>query len=198
MDSELARLTVAIMAGGKSSRMGTDKSFVPFKGKLLIDHVISRTKAIGREQLIITNEQSKYASFGLPTFSDIYLEKGPLGGLHSALFHASNPHLLIVACDMPWLNRRLLEYMVTLRHSADAVIPRWHDYPEPLHAIYSKSCLEFVDRSLVKGNLKMTSFHKSIHVRFLDEEEITRFDNRGISFANLNTPEDLTSAEKQN
>lgn len=191
------RITTVIMAGGKSSRMGADKAFVPLLGKPLIEHVLESVGGLGDEQIIITNRPDRFHYLGLPLYSDIYQGFGPLGGLHAALAHATHPHLLVVACDMPWLNRDLLKYMISLRATADAVVPRWTKFPEPLHAIYSKACLEPVTASLQARTLKLIAFYSQVQVRYLDREIMETFDASGRSFANINTPGDLLEAGQE-
>lgn len=193
--AKASELSVAVMAGGKSSRMGTDKSFVPLLGKPMVEHVLGKVADLGQETILIANKPEKYSYLGLPVFTDIFKNSGPLGGLHTALSNANYPFLLIVACDMPWLNRSLLEFIVSLRNVADVVVPRWYEYPEPLHAVYSKDCLPAVERELVAGNLKTISFYDSVKVRYVGRDEISHYDPRGISFANINSPEDLRKAE---
>jgi molybdopterin-guanine dinucleotide biosynthesis protein A len=190
-----APISTVIMAGGKSSRMGTDKSFVPLLGRPMIEHILDRVEGLGQETLLITNTPDDYAYLGLPMYGDIYKDKGPLGGLHTALFHAAQPHMAVVACDMPWLNRALLAYMIGQRETADIVIPRWEKYPEPLHAVYSRTCLAPIEANLQAGRLKITAFFGRLRVNFLDRETIARFDPDGRSFGNVNTPEDLAAAQ---
>ncbi|MEJ2748052.1 MAG: molybdenum cofactor guanylyltransferase [Anaerolineae bacterium] len=184
-------LTVAIMAGGKSSRMGQDKSFVPFEGRPMIETVIERVTGLGDELIIITNEPNDYAHFGLPLFSDVYPDHGSLGGIYTAVHYASHPYTLVVACDMPWLSRPLLQYMISLKETADIIVPRWNDFPEPLHAIYHKVCLPPIEANLQAKRLKIIRFYDQVSVRYVEAEEIKRFDGDGRSFANINTPEDL-------
>ena len=189
------KLTVAIQAGGKSSRMGTDKSFVPFKGRPMIEVVIEAVRGLGEEMILITNQPDAYAYLGLPMHADLYPETGPLGGIYTALHHAAHPHVLTVACDMPWLNRPLLEYMVSLRESAEIVVPRWDKYPEPLHAVYSHACLEPIREKLDAQMYKITAFFGRVSVRFVEREEIERFDPDGRSFVNVNTPDELAGQQ---
>ena len=189
-------LTVAIQAGGKSSRMGTDKSFVPFLGRPMIEVVRERVEGLGDELILITNTPEPYATLGLPMFGDDYPDTGPLGGIYTAIRHARNPHVLIVACDMPWLNRPLLEYLAGLRETADIVVPRWDKFPEPLHAVYSQACLEPIREKLAAGMLKITAFYGRVSVRFVDRPEIERFDPQGQSFVNVNTPDDLAAQQR--
>lgn len=188
-------LTVAIQAGGKSTRMGTDKSFVPFQGRPLIEIVRERVEGLGDELILITNQPDAYAHLGLPMFSDVYPDCGPLGGIYTAIHCAANPHVLVVACDMPWLNRDLLRTMRELRTEADVVVPRWDQFPEPLHAIYSKACLPAIQDNIAAGRFKITGFFGRVTVRFVEREEIARYDPDGRSFANVNTPDDLRGYE---
>ena len=183
------------MAGGKSSRMGTDKSFVPVLGKPMIEHVLDSVAGLSQEQILITNKPIDYDYLKLPMFGDIYPDKGPLGGFHSALTHATTPYILVVACDMPWLSRPLLEHMISIRETADIIVPRWHKYPEPLHAIYSKRCLEPITANLEADILKLTAFFGKVTVNFLDQKTIAQFDPTGQSFKNVNTLEDLAHVE---
>ncbi|HRQ41022.1 MAG TPA: molybdenum cofactor guanylyltransferase [Chloroflexota bacterium] len=192
----MSKVTVAIQAGGKSSRMGVDKSFVLFNGRPLIEIVRDTVAGLGDELILITNRPEAYAHLRLPMFGDVYPDQGPLGGIYTAVHHAQYPHTLVVACDMPWLNRDLLAYMLTHRDAADVIVPRWQKYPEPLHAIYSKNCLGPIKENLKAQKLKITSFYGRVTVRFVEREEIERFDRDGRSFANINTPQELTQADR--
>ena len=179
------------MAGGESRRMGQDKAFVPFAGRPLIETVIEQVQGLGDELILIANKPDEYAHLGLPMYSDLLPDHGPLGGIYTAVHYARHPHVLVVACDMPWLNRDLLQYMISLRQTADIIVPRWTKFPEPLHAIYSKVCLPPIAASLKDRQLKVVRFYRQVAVRFVDREEIEQFDEDGRSFANINTPQDL-------
>lgn len=171
--------------------MGRDKSFVLFQERPMIEVVMERVAGLGRETILVTNRPDEYAHLGLKMVGDIYPDKGPLGGIYTALMRASQPHVLVVACDMPWLNRSLLDYMIGLRHEADVVVPRWDRFPEPLHAIYGRRCLGPIEARLAADQLKITGFFGDVDVRFVDRNDIERFDPEGRSFANINTPDDL-------
>lgn len=177
--------------------MGTDKSFVLFEGRPMIETVLQTVDGLGDETLLITNKPDEYEHFGLPMVGDVYPDHGPLGGIFTAVHAASHPHTLVVACDMPWLNRPLLEYMISLRQSADVVVPRWEKFPEPLHAIYSKVCLDPIEAKLKAKMLKITVFFGQVEVRFVERAEIEKFDEDGRSFANINSPQDLKEASNQ-
>ena len=171
--------------------MGRDKSFIPFQGRPMIEIVRDNVAELGDELILITNNPEPYAYLELPTYGDIFEDHGPLGGIHSALVHAGSPHVLMVACDMPWLNRDLLTYLIGLRETADVVVPRLGKFPEPLHAVYGKTCLEPVEKYLEAGDLKIARFYSDVTVRYVDRDEIIRFDPQGRSFTNINRPQDL-------
>ena len=161
----------------------------------MIEVVQERVSDLGDELILVTNKPDEYAYLGLPMVGDVYPDHGPLGGIYTAVSHASHPHTLIVACDMPWLNRPLLKYMLTLRQTANVIIPRWQKFPEPLHAIYSKACLAPIEANLREKQLKITNFFSKVQVHFVDREMIEQFDENGRSFANINTPEELQGAQ---
>jgi len=189
-------VTLAIMAGGKSSRMGIDKSFAPFLGAPLIRQVLAGTAGLCSSTLIVTNDPLAYAQFEIATASDSYEGVGPLAGLHAALLAATSDYILAVACDMPWLNRALLVHLLSLRDQGDAVVPRWNNHFEPLHAVYSQRCLAPIEDSILAGRLKTVSFYDQVAVVSVGEDEVARFDPRGRSFSNVNTPDDLLDAER--
>lgn len=190
--------TVAISAGGQSSRMGTDKSFVEVAGQPIIDRVMSRVADLGqRETILITNRPEDYAHLGLPMYPDVMPGKGSLGGIYTALHYSTQPHTLVVACDMPFLNEDLLRYMLNLiDDTVDVMVPRVDKYPQGLHAIYSQACLRPIKEQLDADRLKVIGFYGKVRVRYLDEDDYKRFDPEGRAFMNINTPGDLEEARR--
>jgi len=186
-----ADLSLAILAGGRSSRMGTDKAFVRVLGRPLIEEILSQSAGLGMESLIITNQPAEYAYLGVPLFGDVLPDKGPLGGLYTALHSATRPHVLCIACDMPFVVRPLLDFLISLIPEGDAIVPRLAGEAEPFRAIYSRACLAPIRAALDAGRMRMISFFPDVRVRFVDEAEIDQFDPQHLSFFNVNTPEDL-------
>lgn len=97
---------------------------------------------------------------------------------------------------MPFLNRALLSYMMQLSVNFDVVIPRVGKLVEPLHAIYSKGCLAPIEYLFKQDNLKIIEFFPSVRVRYVDAEEINKFDPKHLSFFNINTEKDLETARE--
>lgn len=189
---------MAIIAGGKSVRMGSDKAFVKLAGKPLIQHVIERSRNLGQmETILIANQPERYRHLGLPVFSDVCPNKGSLGGIYTALTYAQSPHILVIACDMPFIKPELLRFMIAqIGGDIDIVVPRVGGYPQGLHAIYSQSCRQPIQEQLAANRLKVIRFYDRMRVRYLDEADYEPYDVDGRSFVNLNTPEELQQARK--
>jgi molybdopterin-guanine dinucleotide biosynthesis protein A len=188
--------SLAIMAGGKSSRMGTDKAFVRVLGRPLIEEVLAQLDGLADETFIVTNRPEGYRYLGVPLFGDVLPDKGALGGLYTGLYYASQPHVMVVACDMPFVVRPLLDYLIGLIPEGDAIVPRLAGEAEPFRAVYARTCLEPIRAALEQNRLRMISFFPAVRVRFVDEAEIDRFDPRHLSFFNVNTPADLEQARQ--
>ncbi len=188
-------VTIAILAGGRSSRMGRDKSFVELMGKPLIAHVIERVRPLSTPIIIITNQRESYKVFGLPVFIDVLSHHSSLVGLYSAVFHSSSDYTLCIACDMPFLNPALLKHIISLRAGQDAVVPVVGGHPQGLHALYRKSCLAPMLRQLVQNRLKIRDLYPQLNTRWVDEDTLRQYDSDLASFVNINTPDALKVAE---
>lgn len=188
------------LAGGKSLRLGRNKIYEIIEGKTLLERVISCLSSFEGEIIIVkAGEQSlpklkKYAS--PKVVADIYPEKGPLGGIYTGLAQSSSPCNVVVAGDMPFLNRALLQYMIELSDGYDVVVPRLGKFVEPLHAVYSWNCLEPIRNFLKQDKLMVTRLFDLLKVRYVEAEEIDRFDPEHLSFFNINTEDDLKTAQR--
>ncbi|MCL4296011.1 MAG: molybdenum cofactor guanylyltransferase [Anaerolineae bacterium] len=184
-------VSVAILAGGQSKRMGRDKAFLEVGDQPVIERVVSRVRGLTDDLFISANEPEKYACLGLPIVADIYPDKAALGGMYSVIQAARHPHVLVVACDMPFLHVGLLQYLIELAPTADVVVPLINPpQPETLHAVYSKVCLPAVERRLLADQLRIIGFFDEVSVRYLERAEVARFDPQFYSFLNMNTPEE--------
>jgi len=189
-------ITVAIQAGGRSNRMGRDKALLPLGGKPLIEHVLQRVAGLGDDVLITTNRPDDYAFLGLRMVGDRQPGAGALDGLLTALEAARSDRVLLLACDMPFVSRPLLDHMVGIDSEADVVIPRRGGRLQPLHAIYAASCAASVREALNAGEKRMISFLPSVQTLIVEQEILDQYDPNGLSFFNVNTPDDLVQAEQ--
>lgn len=194
-----APVSLAIIAGGQSRRMGRDKAFIDLGGKTLIEHVIERSAGLGQaETILITNKPADYARLRLPMYSDALPDKGSLGGIYTALIKARSEFVLVLACDMPFINPDLLRFMLAqINEDLDIIVPRVEGYPQGLHAIYRQTCIAPIRQQLAANRLKIIRFYEQMRLRYLDEADYARFDPAGRSFANLNTPAELEQARRQ-
>lgn len=193
----MADLSVAVLAGGMSRRMGMDKAFVPFKGKPLIAHVIERLRLLNpAEILIISREPERFAALEVRAIDDLISDQGPVGGLLTALTTAVQPVVALVACDMPFANAELFTALATLLKEGayDAVVPRWRGQAQPLHAVYDRGALPKVSYALESGQRRLTEVLDALYTRTLDESDYAIHEPTGLAFANLNTPDDLRAA----
>ncbi|MFU8771319.1 MAG: molybdenum cofactor guanylyltransferase [Anaerolineales bacterium] len=190
-------LTIAIQAGGQSRRMQRDKGLVPLNGRPLIEHLLERVRPLGDEILITTNQPQDYAYLGLPMAADETPGAGALAGLHTALKAANGERVLVLACDMPFVNVSLLKYLLELSVEVDIVVPRWQEILQTLHAVYRPSaCLPAIEQVLEQGLKRVISFYPQVKVREISQDDVARFDPQGLSFFNVNTPEELQEAEQ--
>lgn len=183
-----------VLAGGKSQRMGTDKARIALPdGRPVILSVVEVLKSICGEVVVVTEATGRYSDLALPArrVTDIVPGCGPMGGLHAGLRAIDAPFALAVACDMPFLNPRLLRYMADLPRDYDALVPSIGGIRQPLHTIYAKGCLATVEDLLAGGLLALTDLLTRVRVRPLPFATVRRFDPEGLSFLNLNEPEDL-------
>ena len=187
-------ISCIVLAGGEGKRLGTDKAFLRIGGRVLIEGIVEKMARIGDEVIIVTNSPQRYGHLEARVVGDVYPGKGALGGIYSGLKAARNHHSLVVACDMPFLDLRLLRYMILLSPGQDVVIPRVGGLTEPLHAIYSKQCLQPIERVLAAGSLQIIGFFPEVRVCYVEEQEIKLFDSQCLSFFNINTLADLEKA----
>lgn len=192
-------LTVVIQAGGRSSRMGRDKGLVPLGGRPMIEHILDAVDDLADDLLLVTNQPTQYLHFGLRMVGDEVPGAGALPGLRTALRAATDQYVLVVACDMPFLNRDLLRYEVDLAFETqkDVIVPRWENHFQTMHAIYKRAtCLKAIENALADKQERMISFFPSVLVHKIEPEEVMRFDRHGRSFFSVNTPENLAEAER--
>lgn len=192
----MQQISVAILAGGQSRRMGRDKAFLPVGERPVIERVMERVAPLTDDLTLIANEPALYCHLGCQSVGDVYPGKGSLGGIYTAIHAARHDYCLVVACDMPFLNPDLLRYLIELTPGYDVVIPRVEEFPETMHAVYGKRCLEPIQRRLLAGQLKIIGFFDEVRVRYIERAEVARFDPTFRSFLNMNTPADWERVQR--
>jgi molybdopterin-guanine dinucleotide biosynthesis protein A len=189
-----------ILAGGKSLRLGRDKVLEKIGNKSILELVISHIDSLSKEIIIVTAEERTFSQLAsrpnLKVVPDIFPGKGSLGGIYTGLVTSNSFYNLVIASDMPFLNQSLLRYMIEVSDGFDFVLPRINNLFEPLHAIYSKNCVAPTEFILKQGRKVIIDLFNFVKVRYVDAEEVDRFDPQHLSFFNINTKEDLKLARK--
>jgi molybdopterin-guanine dinucleotide biosynthesis protein A len=192
---QIVNTTGIVLAGGKSSRLGREKALERIGGKRLIERVVDTLVPISDEVLVVTSKEQfeRISSLDLKarTIVDIYPGKAAFGGVYTGLMRATTQFGLIVACDMPFLNSDLLSYLVQIADSYDIVIPHVCGKLEPLHAVYSKNCLTIIKRLIDNNILQILELLDLVKTKYVDDEEVDKFDAEHLSFLNINTQDDV-------
>lgn len=211
------RISGIILAGGRSRRLGIDKATMPWPpaspdeertasgivgavppGEETTSQTLLRVTAATLAQVCDEIVLAGYRGRPPAPYAavpDMYPDGGSLGGMYAGLMAARHDYALAVATDMPFLNVALLRWMRDQPADYDALVPV-REFPEPLHAIYGKACLEPMRRRLESGRLKITGFFDDVRVRYIDTDALAPLDPDGLSFFNINTPEDLDRARQ--
>ena len=193
-------ISCIILAGGKSLRLGHDKITEKVGNTTLLGKVISRIDSLSKDIVIVTAEERDFTKFTdnpkVKTVSDIFPGRGSLGGIYTGLVKSESFYNLVIAADMPFLNGGLLAYMTEVADGFDFIIPRIGTFFEPLHSIYSKNCISPIETMIKKNRRVIIELFDFVKVRYVEAEEIDRFDPEHLSFFNINTIEDLELARK--
>jgi len=189
-------VTSIVLAGGKNLRLGRYKALETVCGKTLIERVVERLRPLTDRILVVTSqEQPPLTVAGVEVLVDVYPGRGPLGGIYTGLLASRSLYGVVAACDMPFLNTELLRYMIELSPDFDVVIPRLgEEMVEPLHAIYSRNCLDNMKTQLERNQLRINSLLNAVRVRYVERAECQRFDPQLLSFFNINYQSDLDRA----
>ena len=179
----------AILAGGRASRMGgQQKALLEVDGRRIIDRQLDVLRPLFSEILLVANDPTGLEGLGLPIFPDEIRDQGPLRGILTALEAAISSHLVVVACDMPYLRADALTLLRDADREADVVVPVVGGRPEPLHARYGRRCVPEVQRRLAAGDLKIARFFEAVRTIRIEEAALREIDPTLKFLGNLNTP----------
>jgi molybdopterin-guanine dinucleotide biosynthesis protein A len=199
-------ISVGILAGGQSTRMGTDKALLPLppNDKTLMQIVIERVQPLGEDIFVVSRMRPEYERFGVPLRPDLYADAAVLGGIGSALRHARCERCLVVSCDHPFLATPLLSAMAAAEGEWDVLIPSLPGESrqggkfvrQTLHAVYRKTCIPAIERAISNGRFHIVSFFDDVRVCEIGLESIAQFDPDLRSFFSVNTPDAYEAARK--
>jgi len=182
------KITGIILAGGKSSRMGTDKALIEVNGKKIIQHIFEALNNVTDSVMIISN--SNNADFlGVSVYTDLIEDCGPLGGIYTGLKFSETEKNIILSCDIPFVTAELLNFLIEKSEKHDVAIPEHNGKTEPLCGVYSKSCEQVFKNSLTSGNHKLHDAINLLNLNIVNIDKEKFYNNKLL--ANLNTLEEL-------
>ena len=190
----LADATAVVLAGGKSSRMGRPKSLLLFDGEPLIAHIVRALQRMFAETVIVAAPEQDLPELPAILVRDEIAYQGPVGGIYYGLKAASGNFCFVTSCDVPFLNPALISHLTSQIFNHDVVVPHWENRFQPLHAVYRTSVLPLLKEQLERGELRPIYLFDKVRACKIGEDEIRRFDPEGLSFLNMNTPDDYERA----
>lgn len=186
--------TLAILAGGQSSRMNyNNKAFLTYRDKKFIEHIIELGRDF-KEVIIIANDRELYKELNLRVVKDIYKGCGPLGGIHSALMNSTTDEVLCIACDMPLMSSEVINFLGNYKGHYDVLVPSVNNRLQPLCSIYSKNVVNILEERLIKEENKLQEIIRALKyqvVEVVGYRELIEKD-----FLNINTPQDYKDLEE--
>ena len=183
-------VTGIILAGGKSSRMGTNKALLKLGEKSVIEKLADKMKELFSEVIIIANTPEEYNFLSIPIFKDIYEYKGPLAGIHSGLIHSSTKQNFIISCDIPLMTRKMIEYIVNYKSAHPITVCRADGFIQQLAGRYSKDVIPSAEKILQQDisetrNNEQKKRRCSV-LRLIEEVGTEIIDAEGLSFYGKN------------
>lgn len=190
--------TAVILCGGKSSRMGFDKSKIKVNGKLMIEFIGEKLEKVFDEILLVAENIDKFHVLKYTVLEDLKKDYGPAGGIYTGLQYAQSENVFFLACDMPIVNTDYIKYMKSIlkENNYDGIIPRNKKWVEPLHAFYSKNLIKDFERGIVENNLVLYDIIKNSNIYYVPEDITREFSNDLDIFMNLNYTKDLEILHK--
>lgn len=186
--------TGVILAGGKNSRMGTDKGMLLVNGKRIVERIVSVLKPLVGEIIIITNGKN-YDYLGYKTYNDLIKDCGPMGGIYTALSFSTTNKNFVLSCDMPFIHKELIQFIIKNSGDCDIAIPFHEERLEPLCAVYDKHCQLKLEELLGRNQWKLQdALQHFITKEILIPEKILATN----CFANINTPSEYEKLKGRN
>jgi molybdenum cofactor guanylyltransferase len=194
LDQTLDDFTAIILTGGKSSRMGRPKALLPFGNEPLIAHLVRQLERKFKLVVVVAAPDQELPPLPAKVVRDKVAYQGPVGGMYYGLMAAIGTGAFVTSCDAAFLNLPLISFLTSRLWNYDVVVPYWQERFQPLHAVYRRSVVPLLKEQLEHGELRPIFLYDKVRTRKVGEEEIRRFDSEGLSFFNMNAPDDYAQA----
>ncbi len=184
-------MTGAILSGGENKRFPIIKGFIKIDNERIIERGVKLLKKYFSNVIISTNNPEIYFYLGIPMFGDVVNQRGPVAGLLTCLLNADNENIFVMACDMPFVKKEIIELIVSYSDGHDAIVPVYNSQTQPLLAIYNKRITPVIKDLLKNNKRSLRTLLNNINVKYINEQDIVSIDREGVSFKNINTLEDI-------
>jgi molybdopterin-guanine dinucleotide biosynthesis protein A len=172
---------------------GRDKAFAAVGGEPIVVRTVRLFRELFPQVVVVTDRPERFAPLDVEIVADRFPAAGPLAGVHAGMLASRSPHLFVAGCDMPGLEADAIRFLLDRIDTADAVVPRWQDDIEPLHAVYAIRCLPVVEACLRGGQVALRDFLPLVTVDYVPEAELRCVRGAARSLTNVNTPEELAA-----
>jgi molybdenum cofactor guanylyltransferase len=190
----LEDFSAIILTGGKSSRMGRSKALLPFANEPLIVHIVRALERKFKQIIVVGAPDQELPVLPAKVVRDEVAYQGPVGGIYYGLRAATGTAAFVTSCDAAFLSLPFISFLQSKILNYDVVAPYWQDRFQPLQAVYRRSVLPLLKEQLERGELRPIFLYDKVRTYKVSEEEIRRFDSEGLSFFNMNAPEDYARA----
>jgi molybdopterin-guanine dinucleotide biosynthesis protein MobB len=189
-------VSLALLAGGQSTRMGEDKAFAPFQNGTLLEWMRDRFAHLFSHTFVIAREPSRFHDLGLPVVNDALQEGGSAVGIYTAVLAAPTERVICLACDMPFVTPTLLRTLAEKSDGLDVFVPRHGGYLQPLCAVYGKKTLDAYREFIRSGGRRIFDIYPDLNTGYLDLDDGTFGDPEEL-FVNVNSPAELEGARQR-
>jgi molybdenum cofactor guanylyltransferase len=189
--------SAVILIGGKSSRMGSPKALLRFDGEPLIVHLARKLSKLFTDLVVVAAPGQDLPPLQAKIVRDEIAYQGPVGGIYYGLRASAGEFSFVTSCDVPFLEPRLVAHLASLIDGHDAVAPYWENRFQPLCGVYRRTILPHLKDQLDRGELRPIYLYDKVRTRKVEEQELRRFDPEGLSFFNMNSPQDYELAQEK-
>lgn len=196
-DDVFANGSAVILIGGKSSRMGSPKALLRFDGQPIVVHLERRLSKLFSDLVVVAAPGQELPPLRAKIVRDEIAYQGPVGGIYYGLRASAGEFCFVTSCDVPFLEPRLVAHLASLIEDHDAVAPYWENRFQPLCGVYRRTVLPHLKDQLERGELRPIYLYDKVRTRKVEEEELRRFDPEGLSFFNMNSPEEYALAQER-
>jgi molybdenum cofactor guanylyltransferase len=188
-------VSAVILAGGRSSRMGSNKALLKLDKKSIIQRQVEELAHYYDQVMVVSNEVELYKDLGVQVVKDEYPGSGPLAGIHAGLLASSKEGIFVLPCDMPFVPGNIGLKMLKLCGEADGLVLEKGGHLEPLCALYSKTCLGIIEEFLQTDRRKVIDFYPMKDIKIIPAELLGKDLALDRVFFNINTPDEYQRAQ---